>query len=234
MRDPLQAAGFTAADWDGSVADLEAGDIVSSSGHVEFYAGDGEWIGARHDETGGITGAQSGDQTGDEIAVYQSQPDGMTTRWRLSTSGCSAGMSVGTLSPALRMKTDLLADMEATGTVSDTRYPWGQCTWWVASRRAQIGNPIPGWGNAKDWRDQAKAAGMSVDKTAKVGDVIVFQAGILGADGYYGHVAVVEKVNSDGSIEISESNAVGLGVVSVRTFTKTQLDAALSGIDFIH
>lgn len=34
---------------------------------------------------------------------------------------------------------------------------------------------------------------------------------------HYGHVAFVEKVNSDGSIVISESNVKGLGIISHRT-----------------
>lgn len=44
-----------------------------------------------------------------------------------------------------------------------------------------------------------------------------FEAGQLGADTQYGHVAFVEKVNADGSIIISESNVKGLGVISYRT-----------------
>ena len=42
------------------------------------------------------------------------------------------------------------------------------------------------------------------------------------ADGAYGHVAVLEKINADGSIEISESNAKGLGVISTRTFSAAE------------
>ena len=37
----------------------------------------------------------------------------------------------------------------------------------------------------------------------------------MGADSYYGHVAIVEGVNADGSIKISESNVKGLGVISI-------------------
>ncbi|MBT1160924.1 CHAP domain-containing protein [Bifidobacterium sp. SO1] len=205
---------------------------------MEFYAGDGEFVGARHDERDGIDGPEPGDQTGQEIAVYDSAPAGMTAIWRPSSTsgGCSssAGTTVGSLDPKLVMKDDLLADMAATGTESDTRYPYGQCTWWAASRRAQIGRPIGGWGNAKDWRTDAAASGVEVDSNARVGDVIVFQPGVLYADGTYGHVAVVERINEDGGMLISESNVVGLGVISVRTFTKAQLDAAAGGISFIH
>jgi surface antigen len=38
----------------------------------------------------------------------------------------------------------------------------------------------------------------------------------------YGHVAIVEEVKDDGSILISESNALGAGIVSYRTFAAGQ------------
>lgn len=51
---------------------------------------------------------------------------------------------------------------------------------------------------------------------------MVFAPGQADADGAYGHVAVLEKINADGSIEISESNAKGLGVISTRTFSAAE------------
>ena len=47
---------------------------------------------------------------------------------------------------------------------------------------------------------------------------------------YYGHVAIVEEVNADGSIKISESNVKGLGVISDRTFTAQEA----SQLTYIH
>lgn len=233
----LPDLGFEKLDY--SPGALQEGDIIWSDAHMEFYAGDGKYVGARHDEDGGIDGPRTGDQTGQEVAVYGSAPGGMSVIWRPSSASggeCSSsvGTTVGSLDPKLVMKDDLVADMAATGTESDTRYPYGQCTWWAASRRAQIGRPIGGWGNAKDWKTDADAAGFEVDSNARVGDVIVFQPGVLYADGTYGHVAVVERIDKDGGMLISESNAVGLGVISVRTFTKAQLDAAAGGISFVH
>ncbi len=52
----------------------------------------------------------------------------------------------------------------------------------------------------------------------------------MGADSYYGHVAIVEGVNADGSIKISESNVKGLGVISDRTFTAQEA----SQLTYIH
>lgn len=119
----------------------------------------------------------------------------------------------------------------ATGD-SGNAYPYGQCTWWAYERRVQLGLPVGShFGNGSMWGESAKALGYWVDNTARhVGDIISFSAGQEGADGYYGHVAIVEKINSDGSIEISESNVKGLGVISQRTFTADQA----SKLTYIH
>lgn len=111
----------------------------------------------------------------------------------------------------------------ATGDTGNA-YPYGQCTWWAYTRRAQLGLPTGSYfGNAQNWAASASALGYWVDHTAReVGDVVMFSPGQAGASGVYGHVAVVEKVNSDGSVEISESNAKGLGVISNRTFSATE------------
>ena len=111
-------------------------------------------------------------------------------------------------------------------------YPYGQCTWWAYTRRAQLGLPAGShFGNARSWGDSARALGYWVDNTARhVGDIVVFAPGQQGADGYYGHVAIVEEVNADGSIKISESNVKGLGVISDRTFTAQEA----SQMTYIH
>lgn len=111
----------------------------------------------------------------------------------------------------------------ATGDTGNA-YPYGQCTWWAYTRRAQLGLPTGSYfGNAQSWGASASALGYWVDNTARnTGDVVVFGPGQEGASSIYGHVAVVEKVNADGSVEISESNAKGLGVISNRTFTAQQ------------
>ena len=111
-------------------------------------------------------------------------------------------------------------------------YPYGQCTWWAYTRRAQLGLPAGShFGDARSWGDSARALGYWVDNTARhVGDIVVFAPGQQGADGYYGHVAIVEEVNADGSIKISESNVKGLGVISDRTFTAQEA----SQMTYIH
>jgi len=90
------------------------------------------------------------------------------------------------------------------------KYPFGQCTWWVAQKRA-----IPSWGNAKDWLYNAKAQGYPVCIgrycIPKVGAVIS-----LKGDPIYGHVGYVEKVKGD-KVIFSEMNYIGWGKVNYRT-----------------
>ena len=51
---------------------------------------------------------------------------------------------------------------------------------------------------------------------------VSFNPGQAGSDPTYGHVAFVEQVRSDGSILISESNVMGLGVLDYRSFSKVE------------
>lgn len=97
-------------------------------------------------------------------------------------------------------------------------YPQGQCTWYVDQRMKQFGQYIhSNLGDAHHWNNRATREGYQVSSTPKKHTAVVFEAGQLGADTQYGHVAFVEKVNADGSIIISESNVKGLGVISYRT-----------------
>lgn len=64
--------------------------------------------------------------------------------------------------------------------------------------------------NAEDWYATAKANGLVVGSTPKLGAVIVWKSGNLwnGNDGC-GHVGVVEDIASDGTITVSQSNYGG-------------------------
>lgn len=64
-------------------------------------------------------------------------------------------------------------------------------------------------GNGADWANTARGLGYLVNNTPHVGAAMVFARGqsVGGhwtADWQYGHVAVVERVNADGSVLISE------------------------------
>jgi peptidoglycan DL-endopeptidase CwlO len=106
--------------------------------------------------------------------------------------------------------------------------PWGmykrECVSYTAWKVASSGRHMPYWGgrgNAKLWDDNARAAGIPVDSTPRVGDVAVSNAGT------YGHVMYVEAVHSDGTITVSQYNASWDGKYSVAKRSKT-------GLVFIH
>lgn len=91
---------------------------------------------------------------------------------------------------------------------NDLPDPWGmyqrQCVSYTAWKVSASGRHMPNWGgrgNANQWDDNARAAGIPVDSNPRVGDVAVRNRGT------YGHVMYVEAVNSDGSIDISQYNA---------------------------
>lgn len=76
-----------------------------------------------------------------------------------------------------------------------TRAPYAFSNWMSGGR----------WGNAANWDDNARALGYKVNTTPAVGAIAQWDAWEGGAYGY-GHVAYVEHVNSDGTINLSEYN----------------------------
>lgn len=99
-------------------------------------------------------------------------------------------------------------------------YAYGYCTWYAFNRRAEIGRPIgSNWGNAVSWASYARSAGFRVDNVPEAGAVI--QNG--GGWGGYGHVGIVERVNPDGSILVSDMNYVGWNIISNRTVPASQV-----------
>lgn len=102
---------------------------------------------------------------------------------------------------------------------SGNAYAAGQCTYWAYERRHQMGIGTPSYlGNGGQWYYTAPQYGLRVDHNPEVGAALSFLPGQDGADGFYGHVAVVEAVNGN-TFTISEMNAAGLWVVSYRTLT---------------
>ena len=99
------------------------------------------------------------------------------------------------------------------GTPSNGLFPWGQCTWYVATQRV-----VTWTGNAADWFRNAQAAHRPEGRTPVQGAIAVI------ATNWVGHVAYVERVNPDGSFVISEEHFPGLGVRDERTVTVSTLD----------
>ncbi len=84
-------------------------------------------------------------------------------------------------------------------------YDAGWCTYYAAARRAQLGRPVPSnFGDAWTWDDRAAGSGYTVNRSPAAGAVAVTSSGRRP-----GHVAVVEVVNDDGSVWISEMNSRG-------------------------
>lgn len=109
---------------------------------------------------------------------------------------------------------------------------FGQCTYYVYNRFAQLGAPIstPVLGNATEWSANAARAGYSVSSTPRAGTAFVFHPG-RGSGSIYGHVGFVERVNADGSIFVSEMNVLGENVISTRTISAS-VAAQADYIDF--
>jgi surface antigen len=107
--------------------------------------------------------------------------------------------------------------------VTPDRFAYGQCTYWADLRYHQLtGNWVDWIGNAYQWKYGSLAApGWIVSSTPHVPSIIVLQPGVQGA-GYYGHVAIVERINSDGSVYTSNMNwyaSGGWDRISYWTFT---------------
>lgn len=115
---------------------------------------------------------------------------------------------------------------------SGNAYAFGNCTYWAYERRAQLGRPIGSfWGNAATWAMYAAAAGYRVDHTPEPGALAQWNAYSGDWIGGYGHVGVVESVNPDGTITISEMNNLALGgfnIVNRRTLSPSEVS------NFIH
>jgi|GEM_PF-4601160 len=109
-------------------------------------------------------------------------------------------------------------------------YTQGDCTWHVYERLGEMGISIDNsWGNASNWDSAALGSGMAVSNSPSAGAIMQLDPGQGGA-GSMGHVAVVEAVNADGSIQVSEMNwNGGFGVESTRTISA----AAAASYDFI-
>lgn len=86
------------------------------------------------------------------------------------------------------------------------RFPKGQCTWYVANRWAANGTPIDFGGNGKNWFANARASGYVTGSEPAPRAAVVITGNGSRSMRLYGHVAYVESINDDGTINISEYN----------------------------
>jgi N-acetylmuramoyl-L-alanine amidase len=92
-------------------------------------------------------------------------------------------------------------------------FPYGQCTWWADQRYHELtGIYVPWYYNSDAWKwtQRAYQYHWHVSSRPTVGAIMVLQAWTQGAYNY-GHVAVVEKILSNGDVIASNMNWGGSG-----------------------
>lgn len=230
-----------------SKEEAKKGDLVfwgpaGSSHHVAIYSGDNKII--EEPEPG---------KSCQEIPLYgdywfgtidglgsDNSEDSSSGNCEVVT-GSPAGEVVGqnsapTLEVPAEYKGKLTLPAPDNKNYAGNQYPMGQCTWGAYNRMAQIGKPIEWFsgdgGNGGSWGATARARGYTVVKgVPKVGWAASFYGGLAGSTPPYGHIAVVEYVNSDGSMLVSETNVVGPGS-GTRSWRVTD-KATTSQVEFI-
>jgi surface antigen len=112
---------------------------------------------------------------------------------------------------------------------SSGSYPYGQCTWYVFNRMAQLGFKVDDYmGNGGQWGSIGAAKGFITSSTPKVGWAMSIPGGVAGSAPEYGHVAFVEYINLDGSVLVSECNVFnpGSGAVSYRVLAASVVNSS--------
>jgi surface antigen len=124
-----------------------------------------------------------------------------------NNAGSTLGIPVDFNSPAYRQNNPLWRAGYAPKSVNPPIYSMsnpnakGNCTWYANGRLRQLGysqsdlNQLTA--DASRWDDRARAAGIPVSNTPQVGAIAQWESN---------HVAIVERVNPDGTIVISESS----------------------------
>ena len=104
---------------------------------------------------------------------------------------------------------------------------WGmynrECVSYAAWKASAEGHDVPYWGgrgNANQWPGDARAAGIPVDNSPRVGDVAIYMGG------YYGHAMIVEQVKSS-TVIVSSFNGDGTGHFAYDEWS-------ISSLQFIH
>jgi len=87
-------------------------------------------------------------------------------------------------------------------------FPYGQCTWWADQRYYQLHGFFVPWTTQSDawqWTARAYQFGWHVSSSPSLGSIIDLQPWVEGAYGA-GHVAVVERILSNGHVIASNMN----------------------------
>jgi surface antigen len=140
------------------------------------------------DEAGRAFGGQAGDSGSGVQHGHEPALPGDPTPVQPPSTPTHPGLPTGTTNPAA-----------LKGTAGCTNYVLSRVNLDAMNR----------WPNAYQWDETAAAAGFPVGKEPAAGSAIVFEPGVMGANGSMGHVAYVEQVTQQGDlyhVTISEAN----------------------------
>ena len=130
------------------------------------------------------------DAANQKVQDLQAQVDKLTSQLASANAGVGARSSFRVASST---------------SVGGNHFPFGWCTYYVASRRY-----VPWNGNAISWLWGARSFGFPTGSTPRVGAIMV------SAESIWGHVAYVESVSSNGSFTVSEMNFIAWGMTDFR------------------
>jgi surface antigen len=163
-----------------------------------------------------------------------------------ATAGIAVAPPAGAQAATLRYEPSATLFWAANGNALLALFQNGQCTQWAADKRPDViktivisavshdllhgfGEIIPNF-DARNWATLSQAAGLPTGQTPKVGALMVFQPGVMGA-GSAGHIAYVQSVHKR-TFTISEMHAPLLFHVTYETFHKWA--ARQPGVQFIY
>lgn len=153
---------------------------------------------------------------GDKLLERQNNAKQIYTFLTQSILGGGSLASSWNLPEAYRSKVTNPPTQVALTTQLGSGYPIGQCTWYAYNRLVELGSitDLSGaygyLGNGQDWVRNLVARGWRSSTIPKKGAVVSVQGGFGGTYPQYGHVAIVEAVNPDGTFLISECNVNGI------------------------
>ena len=163
-----------------------------------------------------------------------------------ATAGIAVALPAGAQAATLRYEPSATLFWAVNGNSLLSLFQNGQCTQWAADKRPDVvksivistvshdllrglGETIPSF-DARNWATLAQAAGLPTGQRPKVGALMVFQPGVMGA-GSAGHIAYVQSVRKR-TFTISEMHAPLLFHVTYETFQKSA--ARQAGVRFIY
>jgi surface antigen len=237
------AIGLSVVAGGAAIADAATGTIRTSAASLTVRSGPGTGYGAVTTLTKGtkvtiscqtygstVKGTYGTSNIWDKIGTGRYVSDAYVYTGR---DGFVAPKCGGTTTPPSGAIKDDYPYRGATSGVDPWNFYKGQCTSFAAWRvRHNLGltfsNSYQGqhWGNANHWDNAARAAGIPVSGTPRVGDIAVRNSGT------WGHVAYVAKVNSNGTFYVEEYNHVRSDTYSYRLSSKGEGSSQFS--QFIH